>query len=107
MPPQPQPSPAGSDLRGLRATSRRLRRRTAGTLLAGHMMFTTICCIAAQAMGTELLGHVSAGLLLATLQLMIILWSLRYYGRTATEYKDPEAERVRRHLAATGQGEGR
>ncbi|WP_435604339.1 DUF485 domain-containing protein [Streptomyces sp. bgisy130] len=102
MPPPPPPSPAGPELRRLRAVSRRIRRRTAGWLLASHLLFTAVCCIAAPALSTEVLGHVSAGLLLVTLQLIIVLWTVCYYGRAAKEHQDPAADRVRDRLAAGG-----
>jgi hypothetical protein len=66
--------------------------------LAWHLLFAAICSM--PAIGTKLVGHVSAGLFLAPLHLIFVLGIMRYYGRVSREYKDPAAERMSVYLIA-------
>ncbi|MFG2521475.1 hypothetical protein [Streptomyces sp. NPDC048527] len=77
---------------------RRLRRRQAGPLLTGYLVFAAISSAAPDVLHRRIAGHLSVALLLLLLQLALIAWTLLGHNRGYADV-DAATDRYRRGLA--------
>ena len=104
-PPHHPPPAHHEDLRPLRSAYRRQRRTATCVVLGSFTLLLLLSAFAPSLMAGTVSGGLSAGLLLALLQVPVIWLSIWLYERTAHRAVDPVADRLRRH-DATSAGRG-